>query len=116
MKDIVWPEINKNTPLEEVRYIHKDIWNFVTKYGYKPITPYRNDCVLCEYAISQLPDGIDSSMRCYYCPADWPDRGRCTSYEDDGLYDKWYESECDTDESINLSKKIRDIPFKDLVE
>lgn len=50
MENYIWPEITKNTPIEKVKKIHQQIWNYVIEHGKKPKTPYYFDCVACEYA------------------------------------------------------------------
>lgn len=44
-----WPKITDDTPLEEIKRIHQQIWQYVVENGEKPKTPYIQNCVLCEY-------------------------------------------------------------------
>lgn len=109
-----WPKITGDTSIEEVRRIHKMIWDIVVETGEKPCTPYRSDCALCEYSCGHFNDYVSS---CYLCPAIWSESRLeymgCMNPE--SPYHKWSrlhkESPIPTDKEIALAKAIRDIPF-----
>lgn len=97
------PKITKDTPLEEIKRIHRQIWKYVVKIGRKPYTPYCFHCVDCEYV--RVTE--NSLLNCYNkCPIAW------FSTTEDGLpcgteFYQWLD--CQTKET---AEKIRDIPFK----
>lgn len=118
-----WPKITKDTPLEEIRRIHKAIWQYVVENRYKPDTPYRNNCVLCEHTLN-LNQGL-----CINCPAKWKTEG--IPYEADNCYQKgspyyWWKRYIwgGFDQNVDLkdisytetqlAEMVRDIPFKGL--
>lgn len=120
MKNYIWPKITKDTPIEEVKKIHQQIWDYVIEHGEKPMTPYASDCAACEY--DELYEG-----RCRSCPIVWPadddDEGRCCNIplDDDapenwwtrpvsGLYGRWDRST--GEERTELARQIRDLPWK----
>lgn len=47
-----------------------------------------NCCWCCEYAEQYLKLSNQENV-CRYCPLEWPN-GRCTSYLENGYYDKWF--------------------------
>lgn len=101
-----WPEITAETPLSEVKRIHQLIWDYVIEHREKPETPYRNNCVLCQYALSKQRWYSDLGDMCKYCPVKWPDEkkytnGKCL------LYERW----CWTRDP-ELAKQIRDVLFE----
>lgn len=103
-----WPEITKDTPLEEIKRIHQRIWQYVVENGEKPSdTGYQCNCVLCEYdiVISDV-----SNDNCDSCPVATDNRYRCLN----GMYGLWDEAVCSGDIILakSLAEKIRDIPFK----
>lgn len=115
-----WPEITKDTPLEEVRRIHRAIWQYVVENGEKPDTPYECDCVLCEYT------GV-RYLTCDGCPAKWQmdkilyKADECTQkgspyywwrkYRWSGYY-QFIDHERIPYTKTQLAEMIRDIPFK----
>lgn len=102
-----WPEITKDTPLEEIKRIHQQIWQYVVENGKKPETPYRTNCVLCSYVLLH-------KNSCTDCAVDWGNE--CASCcTEDTLYDRWRRARyyCNNKEQRKeLAEKIRDIPFK----
>lgn len=99
-----WPKITKNTPLEEIKRTHQQIWQYVVENGEKPNTPYLHHCVLCEYA--SIIRGESKKGICNYCPVDVYNASCCLN----GLFRKWAFG---TDEIKELyAKAIRDVPFK----
>lgn len=107
-KEFEWPEITIDTPLEEIKRIHQDIWDYVVKTGKKPNTPYRNGCVLCEYVIHL--DKSDYINPCGVCPAKWSNDCHCGRY---GSLFSLYTSELDPIRKRRYAELIRDIPFKE---
>lgn len=99
-----WPEITKDTPPEEIKRIHQQIWQYVVENGKKPETPYMFDCVACAYNYSVLCNGM--FRICEKCIINWPvvsnESGPCGD-----LFYQWYE-----ERSKELAEKIRYIPFK----
>lgn len=117
-----WPEITKDTSLEEVRRIHRVIWQYVVENGYKPDTPYQHNCALCEYTYIH-------HLKCTNCPAKWkmdeiPYGAIYCGQEGSPYY--WWATCCRNmflkttgHEFIpytktQLAEMIRDIPFKGL--
>lgn len=108
MEEVKWPEITKDTPIEEVKRIHQAVWDYVVEHGEKPITPYRMDCICCEYVFIH-------KNKCNFCPILWPadefgDRYCCMAHPNIGLYDRWIEAV--GGEKIELASQIRDLPWK----
>lgn len=108
MANYIWPEITEDTPIEEVKRIHRDIWNYVIEYGIKPITPYKFNCIACEY------DAHYKGM-CESCPIIWPadiDGDECcySLSSDSGLYDRW--GHATGEKKTELARQIRDLPWK----
>lgn len=108
-----WPEITKDTPIEEIHRIHKAIWQYVVDYGEKPDTPYTNDCVLCAY------DDIlgDAHFPCSNCPAIWPHSKNIISLcgNHDSPFEKWLKAAFVTtseSDARHYAEQVRDIPFK----
>lgn len=104
MEEFKWPEITEDTPIEEVKRIHKKIWSCVIKYGEKPITPYLNNCAACEYQRRHY--GLNN---CKTCPIDWPKGYICAHRK--SLYNKWFRA------NILITRKylanvIRNVPWK----
>lgn len=112
-----WPEITKATTLEEVRKIHRRIWQYMVDHGKKPDFSYVNHCVLCEYASVLLDSfGWHILPECKnICPAIWGlDEYGCTRYCDSpgALYGQWI-NETNLEKKRELAEQIRDIPFKE---
>lgn len=99
-----WPEITKETPLEEIKRIHQRIWDYVIEHGEKPKTPYIANCVVCESRHIQNADFI-----CMKCPIAWPNNLTCMDYYN--LYCLWARQK-DREKSVKLARQIRDLPFK----
>ena len=109
MTDYEWPIITKDTPLSEIKEIHRRIWDYVIEHGEKPETPYVYDCVLCEY--SDIRYDVRGIRSCSECPARWPGKlARCYVLGTD--YSGWCE-ESDPEKKRLLAMKIRDIEFKE---
>lgn len=104
MANYIWPEITKDTSMEEIKRIHKDIWNYVIEHGKKPRTPYIHNCVACEYVRQGFV------IRCESCPIIWPDCKACLTDRSDGLYDRWILS--GGRERDELARQIRDLPWR----
>lgn len=86
MEKLNWPKITADTPMEEIKRIHKEIWNYVIKHGMKPLTPYFNNCVACEYGtIHGHP-----FEHCLHCPIKWSNGYDCNYTQ--SLYNKWCTS------------------------
>ena len=122
MTDYKWPIITKDTPLSEIKEIHRRIWDYVIEHGEKPETPYESDCVLCEY---------DRAFgdACWHCPARWsgayctsksftystywptPGTPAITNTVPESEYYAWLD-ESDPEKKRHLAMKIRDIEFK----
>lgn len=104
-----WPEITRDTPIEEIHRIHRAIWQYTLEHGYKPCTPYINNCALCESCRQ-----IDREAFCYNCRAIWGSKdNHCCSHG--SPYNEWGPKGCSplTDEQWEkLTKQIRDIPFQ----
>lgn len=100
-----WPKITKDTPIEEVKRIHQQIWDYAIEYGHKPFTPYVYDCICCVY------DNL-YGRTCNFCPILWPinDDGGPYCCSPNGLYLKW--SYASGDEQTELARQIRDLPWK----
>lgn len=94
-----WPEITKDTPLEEIKRIHQQIWQYVVENGEKPETPYLSDCVCCSYCVARY------GGNCFYFPAKWHDESGCC--HESSEFDIWNHSR--TEET---AQAVRDIPFK----
>lgn len=104
MANYIWPEITKDTPIEEVKRIHQRIWDYAIEYGTKPVTPYASFCAACAYIKARLE-------LCKDCPIIWPN-GKCFGgrYGDGYLYSEWFNS---TDkQKTELARQIRDLPWK----
>lgn len=101
----MWHEITVDTPIEEIKRIHKDIWNYVIEHGKKPETPYCANCIVCEY---NLIIGGD----CCDCSIIWPKNsdGKRVCYDVGGLFIKWDQSS--DPEKTELARQIRDLPWK----
>lgn len=83
-----WPTITADTPIEDLRRIHKEIWDYVVANGKKPNTQYVYECVLCEYAYicaRQVTPNSDRSWQvmCNYCPSNLQCRNAGS------LFSKW---------------------------
>lgn len=111
-----WPEITEDTPLEEIKRIHQDIWDYVVKYGKKPDTPYIASCVACEYARKQFEYAMlfyeEPECECDLCPIFYRHErcNRCCS-----LYIQWAhlnERGLNSEEEKKIAEAIRDYPFK----
>lgn len=95
-----WPEITKDTPIEEVKRIHQQIWDYVIEQGYKPNVPYVAKCAACAYNEAHFEN-------CRDCPIVWPND---VCYGKAGLFDMW-EKEYGQ-EKTELARQIRDLPWK----
>lgn len=106
-----WPKITVDTTIEEIKRIHKDIWQYVVEHGKKPGTLYINDCVACEYAwiIKRKRDSANELLFCHFCPINWGDCRICIT--SDSVYQAWANAIRRYQEEIDLATKIRDIPF-----
>lgn len=108
MANYIWPEITKDTPIEEVKKIHQRIWDYAIEHGHKPDTPYKCNCVACEYDEKHI-------CLCRSCPIVWPENINGDNYCCDidsysGLHDLWIKA---TDkEKTELARQIRDLPWK----
>lgn len=99
-----WPEITKEIPLEEIKRIHQQIWQYVVETGRKPITPYYADCVACEYD-NKMKGGM-----CRNCPILWGGQfNDCMAIGSE--YRHWEHSIC-LDEYKERAKAVRDAKFK----
>lgn len=92
-----WPMITKDTTIEELKFIHKKICDYVIAKGRKPQTPYLNNCVVCEYV-------AESATGCEHCPIVWPDTTHCSS--ENGLFTKWLLN------WLENAMAIRDVEWK----
>lgn len=104
MEEVKWPEITEDTPIEEVKQIHKKIWSYAIKHGEKPVTQYLNDCAACEYQRRQHVLG-----KCITCPIDWP-KGRTCVYSK-SIYNKWLRANMLITRKY-LANIIRNVPWK----
>lgn len=102
-----WPEITVNTTLDELKEIHKRIWNYAIEHGRKPDTPYSCNCACCEYSLLRFVEsGCILRWWCHYCPL-----GEELCCEG-GLYSKWISAtKNDPEEAKHLATLIRDAPF-----
>lgn len=112
----IWPEITKDTPLEEIQRIHKEIWDYIITNGYKPTTPYLSNCALCAYAHSIMQDREETyDEQCRCCPSEF-------MFENDGippclggLYDLYRDHDgkywIPRKQNIKVVELIRDIKF-----
>lgn len=102
-----WPIITTETPMEELKEIHRFIWDIVMDKGWKPRTPYLHDCIGCEYCRAYAHKHSKSSC-VNICPIAWGFNNT------DGLNgtcgDEYYHW-CIT-RNVYDAKIIRDIPFK----
>lgn len=105
MEELKWPEITKDTPMEEVKRIHQRIWDYVIEHGKKPDTPYTVDCAACTYITLQRE-------QCNDCPILWPknNRGDRICCINDGIYNQWRHAT--GKEKTELARQIRDLPWK----
>lgn len=113
--DYNWPEITTETTMEELQEIHKRIWDFVIDHQTKPRTPYKNNCVACEYddlVMEEINSFKTFYHPCRYCPIAWGEFGVCTDYE--SIYRLCLEfMECDRVAAASrLAILIRDLPFR----
>ena len=100
-----WPKITKDTPMEELKRIHQAIWDYAIEHGEKPETPYRSNCIACEW-------GDMHENHCLSCPIIWPGNRGCNScLEEGGLYRQFYQ-DCSILDKAELAKQIRDLPWK----
>lgn len=99
MEELKWPKITKDTPIEEAKRIHQQIWNYAIEHEKKPNTSYMADCVACEY------DNL-YEKGCLSCPILWPD-AYCHL---GGLYTQWRHAI--GKEKAELACQIRDLPWK----
>lgn len=101
-----WPEITKDTPIEEVMRIHRRIWDYVIEHGEKPVTPYASDCAFCQYYEAHFDEYITNCND--VCLGDWGEGLWCMT----SIYGMWL---CTGDEIEykELAKQIRDIKLKE---
>lgn len=119
MAKYIWPRINKNTSIEEVKRIHQRIWDYAVLYDMKPKTPYYCNCAACQYIVS------NNQVDCSKCPIVWPKNryGKQCCFNG-GLFSKWVYTEDPEDRPakfkylsrsamrIERAKQIRDLPWK----
>lgn len=97
-----WPEITKDTPMEELKRIHQQIWDYAIVFGYKPKTPYKSNCVACHWKSVH-------KKTCRHCPIIWP--GKFIPYLCIfSLYGEW--TTATEDKKVELAKQIHDLPWK----
>lgn len=102
----LWPNIDADTSLEDIKLIHETIWEYTMVFGKKPFTTYSADCVVCHYVHALL------DKTCAHCPITWSEK-YCFTFPD-GEYEQWLKR---TPENARaLAQKIRDISFKGLDE
>lgn len=101
-----WPIVDERTPVDQLEFIHKKIWNYVIEHGEKPDTPYLNNCVACDSA-KHVDFGV-AIIVCCQCPIKWPDEAICRCSW--SLYNRWRQS--DGEVSIELAKQIRDVDWR----
>lgn len=124
MTNYIWPEITKDTPIEEVKRIHQQIWDYVAEYGRKPddvYFKYMFGCAPCHYAyrnncineptilIDRFKRPYNSHPFCRICPIKWPNNQACTF--PNSLFTKW-DYEQDPPQKAKLAKEIRNLPWK----
>lgn len=99
-----WPVITMETSMEELKEIHRFIWDVVIDARYRPQTPYVNNCVGCEYC--RVYGYKYATLSCTdKCPIVWTVKD---IYKICG--DEFYRWSV-THDSHN-AKIVRDIPFK----
>lgn len=86
-----WPEITKDTTIEELREIHKRIWLYAAEHGEKPETPYIWNCALCEWTKIVTNYNPDN---CLVCPASRKTIGLGHVDCCNGLYSLWLYELC----------------------
>ena len=121
IKKYIWPEITKDTPIEEVKTIYRLIWSYVIKYGEKPKTNYPHNCVACAYANLYtgshedvaVVDGFGNEYTvfnyCLHCPIKWPNNIFCPSNQ--SLFYRWALLFHSYKERMGIANQIRDIPW-----
>lgn len=124
MEELKWTKITKDTPLKEIKRIHKEIWDYMVKNGRKlddAFNKYLFGCSICEYAsdftgnyrMAVITDDFgnpyDAYNFCYNCPIKWPNNQCCPSLN--SLFRKWNEEQ-DISKKSDLAKQIRDLPWK----
>lgn len=97
MENCIWPEITAETSMEEIKEIHKRIWDYVIEYREKPDTEYVANCVFCEFhrLAERKYSVVIPFHRCPLCPAliERKEGESCFG----GLYLKWAETRSETD-------------------
>lgn len=101
-----WPDIDKNASVDDIREVHRTIWECAIKFDRKPETRYVCDCVLCHTLYSS---------DCEDCLGIWPIPTKEMSYRHTNLpcimsyFGEWEQTHIK-----EFAEKIRDISFKGL--
>lgn len=105
----VWPKISADTPISDIRRIHRCIWHYTAKHGVKPIdTAYIDNCVLCHYAyLKSFKQNNLTADRCKLCPS------KLKCYKSNSLYQRWLCAEYNNEERNRLAILIRDTEIKE---
>lgn len=105
-----WPEIILNTPFEELKAIHKRIWDeCIEEYNgrHKPKTPYNSNCVACEVAFLRFKK--NGPFMCHYCPM-FDEDSMCII--SGSLFERWRYATNRVDK-IRFAQQIRDYKWRE---
>lgn len=96
-----YPDITKNTPMEELMRIHKDFWNYAMEHGDLPPSKFFSGAS----PVCQL-------FECRDCPIIWPknDSGDRLCTIRNGFAHRW--DVATGQEKTELARQIRDLPWK----
>lgn len=124
MANYTWPEITKDTPIEEIKRIHQKIWDYVIEHGKKPVDVHEKyffGCSSCQYAHLNddyyktilmediFGDIYDAHSFCRKCPIKWLNNRGCTHLN--SIYRRW-SHEGDFSRKADIAKQIHDLPWK----
>lgn len=92
--------------VENMQLVHRVIWEYVARYGEKPETNLRGNCVGCAYHMYY------DSFGCYGCPIVWPNGGDCyeTMTGRISLYYTYLEEKDPLKKKV-FAELIRDVDF-----
>lgn len=105
-----WPEITLYTTIEELKEIHRRIWDeCIEEYEgkLKPETPYTGDSVACEMACLRFKS--NGTLMCLNCPMFDID-SVCSL--DGSLFERWYYAVDPLERKI-LAQQIRDYKWRE---
>ena len=122
MPNYIWPTITPATKIDELKEIHRQIWDYVLTHELsKPMTRYIANCSACEYVFRKENDLLPFSAEfCEHCPIKWPNGMICPL--DESLYEQFlhykgmyllYKRNADLCKTFDLVEQIRNVEWKD---